>query len=180
MKIDPKYFNAFLVIAALMAALLIAFFTVSNYSGRQADLRERITGVDSLQYDFLPVFRGGDSLQVASLADSSTYVLLDFWAPWSRNVEDLHRSLVRLKRAHPGRVKIVSAITRDGENAAGSYIRAHTYPFQYVQGDQFFDRYRLPGLPLRLLFDPSGSIQTVFFGPMDSLQYDSLVSAIRH
>ncbi|NIT59290.1 MAG: hypothetical protein GWN00_24620, partial [Aliifodinibius sp.] len=49
MRIDPKYFNTFLLIVAVVAASLIAYFIVSNRVAEKSDFKQRMFAQDSLQ-----------------------------------------------------------------------------------------------------------------------------------
>jgi len=172
MKIDVKYFVPFLLVVALAAALLIAFFTVNSQRGQRQTFREGILQQDSLKTEYMKYIDGRDSLRIQSFQDQ--YVILDFWATWSNFSEDAHKELAELVRDYPGRVQVIAAVVQDKKEKVSSYIEQHSFPFLFVEGTDIFNRYHIPGLPTQLVYDLSGEIMDIHFGYIDSTEYDRL------
>lgn len=172
MKLDPKYFPPFLIIVALAAALLITYFTMSSQQGQREAFKEYIFEQDSLQTAYMPVWEGEDSLGVESY--QNRYVILDFWATWSNFSEEIHTELQKLVREYPDQVVVLAAVVKDRPDKVNAYIQRHDFPFEYVHGTLVFNRFRLPGLPTRFVFSPSGELLNVHFGASEAAQYDSL------
>lgn len=172
MKLDPKYFPPFLIVMALVAALLITYFTVTSQQGQRESFREYAFQQDSLQTAYMPVWEGEDSLGVESFPNR--YVILDFWATWSNFSEEIHSELQALADEYPNRVVIVAAVVKDRPADVNDYINRHDYPFRFVNGTLVFNRFRIPGLPTQFVFNPSGKLLNVHFGMPEENRYDSL------
>lgn len=189
MKLDEKYFIPFIGIIAVVAALLIVYYTVSNREGREQAFRQEMSRQDSLRFAYFPVIgpsgrdpdhsNDRDSVSVASFTD--TYVIIDFWATWTASFsEDAHEQLARLKEQYPGRVEILAAVVEDKAENVRKYRQRHDYPFRYVDGTGPFNKYGLPGVPTQLVYAPGGQLHSIFSGYADSLRMDSLQTIIGH
>lgn len=172
MKLDPKYFPPFLIILAVAAALLITYFTVSSQQGQRDTFREYAMEQDSLQSAQMPEWEGSDSLNVVSFPGQ--YVIVDFWATWSNYSEEIHDELNRLKEDHPNKLTVIAAVVRDRPQDVNDYIERRDDPFLYTDGTKIFNQYSLPGLPVQIVYKPSGELMDVFYGLSDSAKVDSL------
>lgn len=172
MRLDPKYFNVFLVIVAALAAILIAVFTLSNRSAEKSDFRERMFSQDSLKTMWWPKVQADDSLRIADL--KGQFVVLDFWANWSDASVNSHKQLAKIQRQYPDTLQVVAASVSLQKEEVFSYIEKHDFPFQFVAGSQHFSAFNIPGLPAQLMYNSDGKLQHVFLGYPDDSQYDSL------
>lgn len=176
MRLDPKYFNTFLAVVAVIAALFIAYFTVSSQQNKRSDFRERIVQQDSLQTVVWPVVETSESISIADFNDR--FVLLHFWSNWSDRSIGAHRQLAKLKREHGERLTVVAAAVGLQKEEALSYAREHEFPFHHVAGSQQFSAFQIPGVPTYLLYAPEGTLEFVLTGSMDEVQFDSLRTII--
>lgn len=172
MKLDPKYFPPFLIILAIIAALLITYFTVSSQQEQRETFREYVMQQDSLQSALLPEWEGSDSLSVKNFPDQ--YVVIDFWATWSQYSGEVHDELKVMLEDHPNKLTVISAVVKDRPQEVNEYINRRDDPFQYVDGTEVFNRYGLPGLPVQIAYKPDGELMDVFYGMSDSAKFDSL------
>ncbi|MBN2733036.1 MAG: TlpA family protein disulfide reductase [Balneolaceae bacterium] len=180
MKLDEKYFVPFIAIVAVVAALIIVFFTVSNRQGREEAFKESIAEQDSLRYHRMPVLNSTtDSLSISSFSDQ--FVILDFWASWTESFSrQSHRQLANLKEQYPGKVEIIAAVVRDKPEKTQEYINRYDYPFHFVEGTAVFNGFNVPGVPTQLVYRPNGKLSSVFTGYADSTRMDSLQTLIRN
>jgi thiol-disulfide isomerase/thioredoxin len=178
MRLDNKYFVPFIVVAALVTAVLIAYFTVSSQMSLRTSFRHRILVQDTLRHEAFPVLDGSDSLKVTDF--NGKYVVLDFWATWSNFSQDSHEQLAQLASANPEDVEVLAAVVEDKRQEVSNYIRLNDFPFRFVNGTAVFNKYRVPGLPTQLVYSPDGELVSIFFGYSDSTQYDSLRTLIRN
>lgn len=178
MRIDPKYFNVFIFILALVAAALIVIYSVITDRSNQRQFQQFVTSSDSLSYEYWPEAFSDDSLSIQGL--QGRYVLVDFWATWSVYGEERHRHLQRMLEAHPEHLTVLAASVRDRVEDIRSYREQHGFPFTYVDGTRIFSRYRVPGIPSMILYNPDSEIQTVFVGFEGKIQIDSLEQVISH
>ncbi len=179
MKIDTKYFIPFIIIVAVVSALLIAYFTVHVRQERQQAFLERITAQDSLKFQMMPVLAGDDSLGVQSFKNS--YVVLDFWATWTASFsEKAHEQLAKLKNKYSQRLEILAAVVQDKPKKVKAYIERFDYPFHYVRGTKVFEKFALPGVPTQLVYSPQGELISIFTGRADAARLDSLNKILRN
>lgn len=172
MRIDPKYFNTFLVIVAVIAAILIALFTYSNRTAERSDFQQRMFSQDSLQTLWFPKIQEDDSLRVQDF--EGKFVVLDFWSDWSDVSQESHRQLAHIKKQYSDRLQVIAASVNVLHPDVRSYIQDHQFPFQFVEGSQHFSDFNMPGLPAQMMYNPDGKLEHVFLGYPDDTQYDSL------
>lgn len=169
MRIDPKYFNKFVLLLAVVAALLIVFFTLFNQAGREQAFRRNVEQADSLRLGALPVLFETDSLRSAEFEDR--FVVLNFWASWAPNVEREHRHLQQLKREYDDQLVVIAAAVEDTKEDVRNYMRKHTYPFRFVDGNKLFRDLNVPGIPAQIVYRPDGSLLFMNVGYTDSELY---------
>lgn len=172
MRIDPKYFNTFLVFVAIIAAILIALFTYSNRTAERSDFQQRMFTQDSLQIKWFSKVQEDDSLRVLDF--EGQFVVLDFWSDWSDVSKQSHRQLARIKDRYPDRLQVIAASVNVLHPDVRSYIQEHQFPFQFVEGSQHFSDFNIPGLPAQMMYNRDGELEHVFLGYPDDSQYDSL------
>lgn len=172
MRIDPKYFNTFLLIMALVGAALIAYLIISNRSVERADFTKRMFDQDSLQTVWWPEVQSDDSLQVSDY--EGQIVVLDLWSNWSDASLNSHQQLAKIKREHPNQLNVIAAAVGLTKEETTSYIEEHEFPFQFVAGSQHFSSFNIPGLPVQFVYNSDIELKHVFLGYSDDSQYDSL------
>lgn len=178
MRIDPRHFNKFMVVVAVVAAILIAIATMNYIAGRKSAFQQQMMEADSLGYTAFPRFEAGDSLQLNQF--TGQYLLLDFWADWSEPSLTSHRALQNMPESVLNRLSVVAASVRTGSADVAAYRQQNKYAFEYVDGTDFFQKMNLPGVPSQVLFNPKGEVIATFVGYTDSTRYDSLQTLIRH
>lgn len=172
MRIDPKYFNTFLLVVALVAAALIAYFIVSNRSAERADFTQRMLSQDSLQTVWWPEVQSDDSLQIKNF--EGRVVVLDLWSNWSDASLNSHKQLANIQEQHPEKLQVVAAAVGLTEDETATYIEEHQFPFQFVAGSRHFSSFNIPGLPVQFVYDSDIELKHIFLGYSDDSQYDSL------
>ena len=176
MRIDPKYFNVFLVIVALIAAALIAFFTLSNRGAEKTAFKEKMFAQDSLRTLSWPKAQAADSLRISDF--EGQFVVLDFWANWSNASLESHRQLAKLKNDYGDTLQVLAASVSLQQQEVSKYIKQHKFPFHFVAGSRYFSDLNIPGLPAQMMYTPDGELQHVFLGYPGPSQYDSLRAMI--
>lgn len=157
MRIDPKYFNHFMVFVAVICILVIIFASL-RYTQRQ---EQRF--LDHLENESLSnlVFldQQGDTLNVSP---GQTTVLL-FWATWSdRSLEELY-NLYNWHDLHP-HVAVISAYVKDAPEFAMAHDRDNMNNYQLLDGTPAYQDLRVPGVPSAVVFDTDGEVKMVQSG----------------
>jgi len=178
MHIDPKYFNSFLFIVALIAAVIIALFSLNNRSSERAAFQKRVLSQDSLKTVWWPDVQQDDSVQIASF--KGKFVVLDFWSNWSDASLESHKGLARLKGEYADTLQIIAAAVGLKKDEAISYIKKYRFPFHFVAGSKQFGAFSVPGLPALIIYNPKGEAEKVFLGYPGESQIDSLRAIITH
>lgn len=178
MRIDPKYFNVFLFIVAIVAALLIAYFMLSNRDFEKSNFRKQISAQDSLQTLWWPEAEGRDSLRISDF--KGKFVVVDFWSNWSDVSVESHKQLAKIKQQYADTLEVVAASVAMSKKEVSSYIQKYKFPFHFVSGSRYFSRLNIPGLPAQLIYDPQLKLKHVFLGYPGPSQYDSLRTLITH
>ena len=172
MKLDQKYFNTFLAVVAVLAAVLIAYFTISSQGDKQEAFKQRMMQQDSLKTVPLPRVEQPDSLKISDF--NHRYVLLQFWTNWSDGAVEEHHKLTEIQKEYARDLTVVTAIVGLEKKEALSYIKQHDFPFQYVAGSQEFGAFGVPGLPAYLLYNLDQDLAYISLGELDKAQTDSL------
>ncbi|NGP87027.1 TlpA family protein disulfide reductase [Fodinibius halophilus] len=178
MQIDPKYFNVFLVIVALVAAALITFFTLQNRSNEKAAFKKRMAANDSLQTVYWQQVQAPDSIRIDDF--KGDFVVLNFWANWSDASIESQRKLAALKTEYADTMQVIAAAVGLQKQEAVNVIAEYDFPFHFVAGSRQFSDLSVPGLPAQLIYSPTGELQSVFLGYQNKTQYDSLRSLLNH
>jgi hypothetical protein len=172
MRIDPKYFNTFLLIVAIVAASLIAYFIISNRSAEKSDFKQRMFAQDSLQTTWWNNVQSGDSVQVSNF--KGAYIVLDLWSNWSDASLKSHTELAKIKQQYPDNLQVLAAAVGLQKKEVKEYIQKHQFPFHFVAGSRQFSEFNMPGLPVQFVYDQQLDLKHVFLGYSDDDQYDSL------
>ena len=172
MRIDPKYFNKFITVVALAAALLIVFFTIHNQNSREEAFRDAVYSSDSLRYTWLQHFDRPDSLQLKRY--KGRFVVLNFWSTWSPPSQDALNDLLGLKQRYDSTLVVIAAAAKDTRDNVEKYRRNHAYPFEFVDGTALFNALHAPGVPSQVIFDPKGRIMAIETGYKGAGQLDTL------
>jgi len=172
MRIDPKYFNKFILIAAVFGAVIIVFFTIHNKQSREQAFKHQLAQADSLRYRKLKQVFSDDSTRIQKYSQS--YVVLDFWGSQSGPSRSSHQQLAKLKKQYPDKLTIIAATVRDPMNAVTKYQDKNNYPFIYVDGFKLVRELEVPGIPTQIIFKPGGKIMQTILGYKDSTVYDKL------
>jgi len=177
MRIDPKYFNTFMIIVAIVAAIIIVWGTFTYRANKQELFRQRIAQTDSLAYVYFPRMLEGDSVRVRDF--EGRYLLLDLWAEWSDPSIQSHKYLQPFLKRFSDTLEVIAASVREDSGAVAAYRQRTGYSYEFVEGTGFYHRMDVPGLPTQLLFGPDGKLIGTFLGFTDSTRYDSLQRLIQ-
>ncbi len=176
MRIDQKYFKPFLIVLAIVGALIIAYFTISSPLDREAAFREQIVKQDSLKTTSWLEVETSDSLRISDF--SGQYVMLYFWSQWSGSSDEGHQKIAELRNSFTNDLEVISAMVGLRKEEALAFVSDNDFPFHYVAGSKQFSAFGVPGLPAHLLYNPDGKIQYISLGILNEAEIDSLSTII--
>lgn len=160
MRIDPKYFNLFIGICALVTIPVIIYSTL-RYS--QTQVREFEKKISAVRIDTLS-FRsvsGEDSLHVNEIADQP--VILHFWSTWSEKSKRVNEFLKAYSDNHEN-LTIIAAAVRDSDEQIMDYVEQNTISFKIVDGTDLFYSLLPPGIPSQIFIDNEKKLVDIHIG----------------
>lgn len=160
MRLDPKYFNLFIGICALLTLIVIIYGTI-NYSQKQVrEFRENIAEVqiDTLSFE---QYELTEKLLLTELEGEP--VVIQFWSTWSGKSMEVNRFLNEYHKENPD-LTILAAVVRDDDGLVMDYVEEHSYPFRYVRGTPLFQKLLIPGVPSQILIDRNTNLHSTLVG----------------
>ena len=147
MRIDPKYFNVFIGIIAVISVLAIFYSTIRYSKNQVLNFEENLTAVrlDTLVFKS---YSASDSLRLADFANDP--VIIHFWSTWSSKSKDVNEFLNRFKTENQN-ITVIAAVVRDDEEMVRDYINSQSYSFHFVEGTAFYQELLVPGMPAQIL-----------------------------
>lgn len=154
MRLDPKYFNLFIGICALLTVIVIIYGTINYTNKQKSEFRESISTVelDTLSFE---KFSGSEELLMSDIKGSP--IIIHFWTTWSSRSLDVNRFLDQYKLNHPELI-VIAAIVRDGDEQVQQYLDNHHHDFIYTRGTSFFQELLIPGVPSQILIGRDGKL----------------------
>jgi hypothetical protein len=160
MRIDPKYFNRFMIVVAVISLVIIAYSTIRYFQVQIDEFEQNVSGMQADTLGFSS-YQRSDSLRLDQF--TGTDLVVHFWATWSDKSDEVNRLLYDFTEEHDSLTVILAAV-RDSEIEVESYIAMHDYPFYYVDGTDLFQKIMAPGIPTQLFFDKSGELKGYHVG----------------
>lgn len=160
MRLDPKYFNLFMVICAILTLLVIVYGTV-NYSNNQ--IIEFENQIEEVRLDTLSFESYSDGEILSIQSQIGRPVLIHFWSTWSGKSIGMNEQLHHYQTQNPS-LQVIAAVVKDGEEQVMDYIHENSFEFLYVNGTDFFQDLKVPGVPSQILIDENGTLFYVQVG----------------
>lgn len=154
MRLEQKYFVPFLLVCALLTAIVIVITSLNYASNQRETFREEASETDLSGWK-LYQYRTGDSLSMAQFEGSP--VVIHFWSTWSELSIELNDEMSRLKSDFPDLV-ILAAASRDAEEKVQDYLNGTDYNFIFADGTPLYQELKVPGLPSQLFVNRQLSI----------------------
>jgi len=176
MRIDPKYFNLFIIICAVIAVIVI---TLSTFHYSQKQVMEFKKNISAVELDTL-IFRSymeTDSLAISQLVNNP--VVVQFWSTWSGKSHHVNLFLSGYRQKHPDLIVIAAAV-RDGEMQIMEYINEQNFDFIFVEGTDFYQQIYIPGIPAQILIDKCGQLFDTHIGDETEILRNKLHQLIQH
>lgn len=154
MRLDPKYFNLFLVVCGALTLIVIVFGTIRYVSNQQETFQENLDATDLSEHYFME-YSSDDSLSISQF--SGEPVVIHFWSTWSGKSMEINENLQEFKSDNEELV-VIAAAARDGEELIIEYMDEHSLAFHFVNGTDIYLDLLVPGLPSQILINRSGKI----------------------
>ncbi|WP_069133029.1 TlpA family protein disulfide reductase [Rhodohalobacter halophilus] len=155
MRLDPKYFNLFIVILAFLTVLVIIFGTIRYTQNQARDFRQAVSDVPLDTLSFQTYQYEAETIRLSDFRDSP--VIIQFWSTWSGKSLAVNSFLEDYIRDHPDLIVLAAAI-RDDETLINNHINSEKRGFIYVEGTPFFQELLVPGVPSQILIGPDGKL----------------------
>lgn len=175
MRLDPKHFNVFLGICAVITAVVIFFGTVLYVSNQQKTFKQEIDKTDLNEWKMIQ-YANGDTLSMNQFEGEPVVIL--FWSTWSEMSMSVNESLHNLKQEENHFV-VIAAATRDGDELVKEYIDSVPYDFIFVNGTSLYHDLMVPGLPSQLFLNRKGEIVDHLVGNDSEKRKQKIQSLLR-
>ncbi|MFU8860115.1 MAG: TlpA family protein disulfide reductase [Cyclonatronaceae bacterium] len=175
MRLDPKYFNRFILVIAFLCVIAIIYFNFYYQQRQLVLIDERIADGSVLaETDFQRLGREG-SVNLIELSGEKKMII--FWAPWSERAVELAGLLDDELQNTP--VTVVSAVVRDTPDAVQNLGLMTMENVHHVDGTQVYNDFRIPGIPAIFVFDSANRMIHYKIGYRESRDYDELTAVLR-
>lgn len=162
MRIDPKYFNTFVISIAISAAIAIVWFSVRYAQNQRTNFTTTVGDGKAIYETWLLNYAGTDSVRAADYR--GRYVVLDFWSTWSEPSRLSHAELSEVVQLAPNHIIVLAAGVKDNAELTEDYMRETAYPYLFLNGSAVFQQLLAPGVPTQLLYDPHGTLLDIRVG----------------
>jgi hypothetical protein len=153
MRIDPKYFNRFIAICAVITVVVIIFSTIRYFQRQITDFESNVAAIQPDTLSFRS-FSQQDSLFVEELPDQP--LIVHFWSTWSDKSIEVGEFLRSYKEGNE--LIVIAAAVRDGDEQIQNFIENQPNIFYFVEGTELFQTLMAPGLPSQIFIDRSKQI----------------------
>jgi len=177
MRLDPKYFNLFIAVCAVITLIVIVYGTISYVSQQEEEFEAGLIMIEPGEIDMAYIMNS-DSLSAGDLAGKP--VIIQFWATWSGKSTSMHGTLESYMIENEN-LAVVAAAVRDDNQKVRGYISDNDYPFVYTDGTDLYHRVKAPGVPSFIFIDSKGGVSGYLVGNDESAlqkKTESLLSNI--
>ncbi|MEX0661146.1 MAG: TlpA disulfide reductase family protein [Balneolaceae bacterium] len=154
MRLDPKYFNLFLVVCGALTLIVIVFGTIMYVSNQQETFQENLDETNLSEHFFME-YASDDSLSISQF--SGEPVVIHFWSTWSGKSMEINEVLNEFKSENEDLI-VIAAAARDGEELILEYMNEHSLPFYFVNGTDIYLDLLVPGLPSQIFISRNGEV----------------------
>ena len=175
MRIDPKYFNRFIGICALITVVIIIYSTI-RYSQQQVSDFENNTAeiqIDTLSFRSLSV---EDSLYIKDIKEE--HVIIHFWSTWSGKSMEVAQFLEEYNANHDG-LFIIAAAVRDSDKKVQEFMDQYDRSFHYVDGTDLFQTILAPGIPSQIFINRKHEVFDTHVGN-DTTEIRNILNQLLH
>jgi len=154
MRLDPKYFNLFLGICAILTLIVIIWGTIRYVNNQQIRFERNLQEIN-LSEIYFQEYATGDSLSVKEFRGEP--VVIHFWSTWSERSMNVNIHIENVVKENPELV-VLAAAARDDADMVIEYMEEYEFPFRFVNGTDYYLDLLVPGLPSQIFIDKNGEI----------------------
>jgi hypothetical protein len=155
MPIDKKYFNTFVIIFAIVGAIILMVTTIWFSNNQQEEFRSKIISNDSLATQRVPLRYEQQQL---SLGDSSATTVLLFWNAWVDAAIASGDSLKSWMQKQNQPVRLLVAPMHTPEDSIRRHWNNVVSNIQLIDGRALFESLHVPGVPATIWIDSTGMV----------------------
>ncbi|MFN2372567.1 MAG: TlpA family protein disulfide reductase [Cyclonatronaceae bacterium] len=174
MRIDPKYFNKFLLIVAFLCVIAIIYFNFYYQQRQLVRIDERIGDGSVLVETQFRELGGEGEVNLSGLDGEKKMII--FWAPWSDRAVELATLLQEELQDLP--VSVISAVVRDTPESVRNLGLLTRNNVWQADGTQVYNDLRIPGIPAIFVFDSDNRMIHYKIGYRESRDYEELISVL--
>ncbi|MFA5667826.1 MAG: hypothetical protein WC967_01185 [Balneolaceae bacterium] len=169
MRIDNKYFPAFMAVMALVSALIIVYASLSFKDKEQTRFLNSISTNDTLTVKKMRYVHKDDSVSVSEFKGKN--VVLLFFSSWSEKSNFMIDEIATLTDQNSS-IHVIGALVKDATDSID--FEALPKNFTYVDGVSLYNDLKVPGVPSYVVFDKNGSYVYAHVGYQEGAGYSLL------
>lgn len=173
MRLDTKYFPAFMAVVAVLTALAIVFSSLRYKETQKERFIEAIQESDSLLTKPLLLINESDSVSIDQYKGNDIVVV--FWSSWSEKSDLLLQEIYTLQDQTDSLV-VISALVLDATDDISN--TKFLDGFVHVDGASLYNELKVPGIPSYVLLDKKGALKYAHVGYQENAGYSLLRSKL--
>ncbi len=151
MRIDPKFFNHFMIVLAVFCIIAIAFASFRYVGKQEQRFLDRLEHSSPGELVFTDT--QGDTIRI----EPDRIVIVLFWSTWSDRSLGVLYDLYRWHDQHP-QFEVISAYVKDAADFARVHDRQDVQRFTLLDGTGAYQDLRVPGVPAAIIFGSGGDV----------------------
>ncbi|MFY0684432.1 MAG: hypothetical protein JXR20_07760 [Balneola sp.] len=173
MKLDNKYFPAFMAVVAILTAITIVISSLKYKETQKERFIESIQESDSLLTQPLKLIDQGDSVSIDQFKGND--IVIVFWSSWSEKSDLLLQEMYTLSDQTDS-LTVISALVLDATEDIqdAKFIDG----FIHIDGASLYNELKVPGIPSYLLLDKKGNLKYAHVGYQENAGYSLLQTKI--
>lgn len=175
MKLDNKFFPAFMAVVAVLTALAIVYSSLSYTETQKTRFEEAIKEDQTLLTRSFSYVDKTDSLKISDFGGKDVVVV--FWASWSEKSDLLFNELLVLKDETDS-LEIIGALVLDATETIEEEMFYEQ--FKYIDGAKLYNDLKVPGIPSYIVFNKSGIVEYVHVGYQEGSGYSLLKEKLNY
>jgi hypothetical protein len=176
MRIDPKYFNKFIFVIAVICVIAIIYFNFFYQQRQLIQIDERIGDGSVLVESRFALLDGSGETAIAGLPADLKVIL--FWATWSERSAELAGIISNALSQRSDQTVLISAVVRDSSALPESLELTGKDGVWHVNGTPQYNDLQIPGIPAVFVFDRDNRLTHYRIGYRTSRDYDELLQIL--